>query len=175
MKKITVFSAVLLLFAFQAAASEYADAVTRAVERLVNAERTKAGLAPFKRSAKLPAISLAHSRDMATRSYIAHINPEGLDPSARAKKAGYNIVKKRGNTIRTGVGENLYEHQSVMRDEKGERPYLESAQKVAQAAVKGWMSSPGHRKNILNPDYGYFGTGVAVSKDKKIKITQMFF
>ena len=175
MKKIMIFSAVLLLTAFQAAASEYTDAVTRAVERLVNAERAKAGLPAFKRSAKLPSIALAHSRDMAQRNYISHVTPEGLDPSARAKKAGYDIVKKRGNSIRTGVGENLYEHQSVMRDEKGERPYLESAQKVAEAAVKGWMNSPGHRRNILNPDYNYQGTGVAVSKDKKIKITQMFF
>lgn len=161
--------------AFQAAASEYTSAVTRAVEKLVNAERTKAGLKPFKRSSKLPAIALAHSYDMASRNYMSHISPEGLSPSARAKKAGYNIIKKRGNTIRTGVGENLYEHRAVMRDEKGERAYLENAEKVAEAAVKGWMNSPGHRKNILNPDYFWQGTGVAVSRNKTVKITQMFF
>jgi len=33
----------------------------------------------------------------------------------------------------------------------------------AESAVSGWMTSPGHRANILSPDYRSCGIGVAVN------------
>lgn len=32
---------------------------------------------------------------------------------------------------------------------------------IATAQVQSWMSSPGHRANILNPQYDRIGVGVA--------------
>jgi uncharacterized protein YkwD len=49
--------------------------------------------------------------------------------------------------------------------------YFMSAENAAMGAVdaesvmKGWMESPGHRANILNPAMTNMGTGRAVSKD----------
>ena len=44
---------------------------------------------------------------------------------------------------------------------------------VAKDAVNGWMDSPGHRKNILTPEFDREGIGVKVSAFS-IYITQNF-
>lgn len=38
-------------------------------------------------------------------------------------------------------------------------------QRSEQEVTKGWMQSPGHRRNILNKGYEYAGFGHAVSED----------
>lgn len=157
------------------AAQSYSQRLEKRIHELVNAERVKNGLKPFKYSGKLSAIARAHSRDMASRNYTSHITPEGLNPSDRAKKAGYNIIKKKKNGYRTGVGENIHESWAEKEVNGKAMPYLPGADDAAKKAVDGWMKSPGHRENILNPDYTLAGIGVAVSKDKRIKITQVFF
>jgi uncharacterized protein YkwD len=45
---------------------------------------------------------------------------------------------------------------------------------IAESTVKGWMHSPGHRKNILAPHWRSEGIGVALSPDDKVYITQNF-
>jgi uncharacterized protein YkwD len=53
-------------------------------------------------------------------------------------------------------------------------PYL-SLQEVCEWAVSGWMDSPGHRANIVKPDYRETGVGVAFSDDwDYVYITQIF-
>jgi uncharacterized protein YkwD len=168
----------ILLVALSAAAwsaAGYVQTLETKIHILVNRERVNEGLPPLAYSAKLSAIARSHSADMAARGFTDHVNPDGLNPSDRAKKAGYNIIKRKKNSIRTGVGENIYEHQAYMTGDGRETPYLDDVNTVAKKAVMGWMNSPGHRKNILNPDYTSAGVGAAVSKDKKVKITQMFF
>lgn len=46
-------------------------------------------------------------------------------------------------------------------------------EQIEQQAVKGWMNSPGHRKNILNGEYDEAGMGVA-SVNGYFVITQVF-
>jgi uncharacterized protein YkwD len=36
----------------------------------------------------------------------------------------------------------------------------------AEAVVRGWMNSPGHRRNILNCDARSMGVGVAVRNNE---------
>ena len=166
----------VLLLPFSLNASQtYEQRLEKKIHALINAERVKHGLKPFKYSAKLSEIARLHSRDMADKDYTDHIDKDGLNPSDRAKKAGYNIIKKKKNGYRTGVGENI--HESYMEKEENGviTPMLPSVNEAAKKAVDGWMNSPGHRANILNPDYTFAGIGVAISKDKKIKATQMFF
>ena len=58
----------------------------------------------------------------------------------------------------------------------GERPDgvpLFSAEQFAREAVEGWMKSPGHRDNILNPRYDTSGIGVAMAGDRAFA-TQVF-
>ncbi|MCX5893685.1 MAG: CAP domain-containing protein, partial [Deltaproteobacteria bacterium] len=44
---------------------------------------------------------------------------------------------------------------------------------LARRIMDAWMSSPGHRQNILNPDYTHLGVGVAAS-GAEISATQLF-
>ena len=156
-------------------AGEFSNTLEVKIHALVNAERVKYGLKPLKKNLTLGKIARGHSVDMTVRNYTDHVDPDGLDPTGRAKKTGFKTTIKRGNITRVGVGENIYETQSYMEENGVKTPYLEKLDIVANKAIVGWMNSPGHRKNILNPDYTMEGTGAAVSKDKKVKVTQMFF
>ena len=77
----------------------------------------------------------AHSKDMATRNYFSHQSPEGGTPEQRAKAAGYNS---------SFIGENIA-----------------AGDRTAPAVVNGWMNSPGHCVNIMDPHYKSLGVGYA--------------
>lgn len=100
---------------------------------LVNQERTSRGLKPLVWDTELLAVARDHARDMFKRGYFAHETPEGIDPFQRMDAAGI--------TYRT-AGENLALAPSL------------------DIAHEGLMNSPGHRANILNPDFGRVGIGV---------------
>ncbi len=63
------------------------------------------------------------------------------------------------------VGENIMEASGTGRSFGPEE--------FAKAAVDGWMKSPGHRENILNPRYDISGIGVAMVGDTAFA-TQVF-
>jgi uncharacterized protein YkwD len=173
-----IFFPLLSLFFFTAglhAAQTYSQRLELKIHELVNDERVKNRLKPFKYSGKLSKIARAHSRDMAGNNYTDHINKKGENPSDRAKKAGWNIIKKKKDGRRIGVGENIHESYMEKVVDGKAVPALPSVNEAAKKAVTGWMNSPGHRANILNPDYTMAGTGCAVSAGKHIKATQVFF
>jgi uncharacterized protein YkwD len=114
-----------------------------AVLCLLNAERAKHGLHPLARNLLLELSSQRHSDDMATRKFFSHDTPEGIDPQARIKAAGYPL---------SWTGENLYMGTNA------------AASPVE--ALDGWMNSPGHRENILRPQFTQVGVGVAYSSPK---------
>ncbi len=92
------------------------------------------------REAQLDSAAAAHSRDMATRCYFAHVNPEGLDPFDRIKAAGYTA---------TPWAENLYVGSG-------------SFQSAAQAIESWRTSTKGHREAILDPKANEIGIGTAL-------------
>jgi uncharacterized protein YkwD len=69
---------------------------------------------------------------MVDRHYFSHTSPDGQEPAARAKAAGYPRP----------VGENIAVGYSD-----------------AFAVMAGWLSSHGHKANILNCDYARTGIG----------------
>jgi uncharacterized protein YkwD len=100
---------------------------------LVNAERAKAGVSPLAANSALTELAEKFSDDMAARGFFDHTDPDGLSPWDRAAKAGV-----------TGLGgENIARGQAD-----------------PAAVVEAWMNSPGHRANILNPDFKTLGVGV---------------
>jgi uncharacterized protein YkwD len=101
--------------------------------KLVNIEREKAGLAPVIFDDKLRDVARAHSQDMFQRGYFSHYSPEGTSPFDRMAAAGIEF---------TYAGENLALAPST------------------PLAMQGLMNSPGHRANILNPNFGKLGIGV---------------
>jgi uncharacterized protein YkwD len=114
---------------------------------MVNEERRAAGLKPVAPDPELTEVARAHSADMFARGYFAHVSPEGLDPFDRMKRAGVGF--------RT-AGENLA---------------LAPTLKIAHT---GLMNSPGHRANILRPEFGRLGIGVMDGGYRGIMVSQEF-
>ncbi|MCS0636592.1 CAP domain-containing protein [Streptomyces sp. LP05-1] len=109
------------------------QAAEAAVLTLVNAERAKVGCSPLRFDPDLAALAGAFSRDMAKRDFFAHTSPDGASPWDRAATAGVS-----------GLGaENIARGQAD-----------------AEAVMATWMTSEGHRANILNCDYTRLGVGV---------------
>jgi uncharacterized protein YkwD len=83
-----------------------------------------------------------HSQDMGARNYFEHVSQDGRSPMDRMHAAGW--------AGRTG-GENIYGGQ------KGGAPM------TAAEVVNGWMESPGHCSNIMDPRYRTLGVGFAAA------------
>ncbi len=100
---------------------------------LVNRERKQRGLTSLRWDGALAEVGRAHSRDMLARSYFAHEDPEGRSAADRAARAGVSYLM---------LGENL-----------AFAPNL-------RVAHQGLMKSPGHRENILRPQFRRLGVGI---------------
>ena len=110
----------------------------------------------------LASVARAHSEDMATRNYFDHDTPEGLDPTDRLHAAGLNC--RKGN--RYGIAENIAIETS-----------LDNVDMAAFEAVRGWVGSPGHKRNLLNEEYDSTGVGAALGTwqgRKALYLTQVF-
>jgi uncharacterized protein YkwD len=99
---------------------------------LANQERLRVGLRALAQDDQLREVGRAHSKDMLARGYFSHNTPEGLDPFDRMEQAGI--------TYRV-AGENLAFAPTV------------------EIAHSGLMNSPGHRANILKPEFTRLGVG----------------
>ncbi|MFJ8649773.1 CAP domain-containing protein [Streptomyces sp. NPDC093546] len=111
-------------------AASYAEQIVA----LANTERRKAGCSALRTNSRLKAAAQGHADDMAARGYYRHDTPEGRDAGERMEAAGYSW--------RTW-GENIH---------RGPRS--------PARAVRDWMSSPEHRKNVLNCAFKDIGVGV---------------
>ncbi|BBC92751.1 CAP domain-containing protein [Streptomyces griseofuscus] len=118
-----------------AATATTASGVTAQIVQLVNAERAKAGCQPLTLNAKLTKAAQEHSADMAAHQNMSHTGSDGSDPGTRITQAGYTW---------SAYGENVAYGYST-----------------AAEVMAGWMSSPGHRANILNCGYQEIGVGLA--------------
>ncbi|SES43009.1 Uncharacterized conserved protein YkwD, contains CAP (CSP/antigen 5/PR1) domain [Streptomyces sp. yr375] len=115
---------------------------------LTNRERTRTGLRPLAVDPSLTAAAQAHSADMVARAFYSHTSPEGGRPWDRAAAAG--------STRRT-IGENIA-----------------CGQRSAAEVVDGWMNSPGHRANILEPAFTHIGVGYEGGGPSGTYWTQLF-
>ncbi|MFJ2605615.1 CAP domain-containing protein [Streptomyces sp. NPDC087425] len=115
---------------------------------LTNRERTRAGLRPLAADPPLTVAAQAHSADMVARAFYAHTAPDGGEPWDRAAAAGAR---------RRSIGENIA-----------------CGQRSPAEVVEGWMNSPGHRANILGPDFTHLGVGFAGGGAAGTYWTQLF-
>jgi len=117
---------------------------------LVNAERKKRGLKALASNPRLDQAARLHARNMATYRKMAHVIPESRFPtlSHRAQHVSYHYSMIAEN-IALGYPD-------------------------AESVVKGWMESPGHRRNILNPGVSELGTGVVASGSGGLYFCQVF-
>ncbi|MEZ1314939.1 CAP domain-containing protein [Pseudomonas fluorescens] len=91
-----------------------------------------------------------HSRSMANNNYFDHKDRDGRTPGDRAELAGYSAQL---------VGENIA-----------------AGQDTVSRVVAGWVASPGHCANLMNPQYQELGAAYAVDpkSDSGIYWTTMF-
>ena len=147
------------------------------IHDLINKERRKHDLSPLAWNDTLSSIARSHSKDMAMRNYFSHDTPDGHDFSYRYNQAGYSCaVPGPGNIYYTGA-ENIFQNNLYDRVVfiHGVAHYdWNTTVEIAESTVQGWMSSPGHRKNILTPYWKSEGIGVEISPDDKVYITQNF-
>ena len=116
-------------------------------------------------------VARQHSLDMANQSYLAHESLAGKSPTERAEERGVEIVKPVGMFLQVGIGENIGEMPTGNVEGYG---YVFSAEDIASAMISSWMSSPGHKENILNPRYDFIGVGVAHDGYGTYYLTQDF-
>lgn len=114
---------------------------------LVNQERQAAGLPPLAADPELTEVARRHSADMFARGYFAHDTPEGLTPFDRMRAANVRFL---------AAGENLALAPTI------------------PVAHNGLMNSPGHRANILRPQFGRLGIGVMDGGMRGLMVSQEF-
>ncbi|MBV7699795.1 CAP domain-containing protein [Streptomyces sp. TRM70350] len=112
-----------------------ASSAVQRVVALVNSERGKAGCSPVTLNAKLTKAAQDHSADMASHRNMSHTGSDGSDPGERITRAGYDW-RTYGENVAYGYP-------------------------TPEQVMAGWMSSPGHKRNILNCAFKEIGVGLA--------------
>src|SRR5699024_1199687 len=103
------------------------------VIELTNQAREEAGLEALEMEHPLMAAAKEKSRDMYGNGYFAHESPTYGSP--------FDLMKVFGVTY-MAAGENIAMGQST-----------------PEEVVTAWLNSPGHRANIMNPNFTHIGVG----------------
>lgn len=110
------------------------------IEHMTNQERARFERPRFYRSSKLQRAAQNYASVLARRKKLSH-SVDGTSLSYRVRSVGYSYsrvaenigwVERRGNT-----------------------------EDIAKWFIDGWMTSPGHRRNILDHKLRQIGVGVA--------------
>ena len=126
---------------------------------LVNAARAETRQCGSESYAAAPALAWdcelrsaaeAHTQDMVEHNFFSHTGSDGLNVGHRVTAAGYQW---------RAVGENIA-----------------AGYAVEEQVMQGWLDSPGHCANIMNPAYQDFGSAVIFtdSADYTSYWTQVF-
>jgi uncharacterized protein YkwD len=110
---------------------------------LLNQQRAAQGIGPLADNAALGQAATAYSQLMVARSFFDHQSPDGSLLVDRIRAVGY--LSGAGDWE---LGENLGWGQDYL--------------STPRSMVDAWMNSPGHRQNILTPEYRDIGLGLAL-------------
>ncbi len=91
---------------------------------------------PVRWNDTLAEASRLHAEDMARHNYLSHSGRDGSDPAQRVERAGYRY---------RAIGENIAGGQMKPED-----------------AVAGWIKSPPHCANLMDPAFTEMGVAFAV-------------
>jgi uncharacterized protein YkwD len=104
-------------------------------------QRSFAPAPPVKLSGTLADVASGHAVDMAAHNYFEHEDLTGHSPADRVRAVGYR---------ETLVGENIA-----------------YGPKSADEVVQGWLDSPGHCENIMDPRFAEMGIAFAPGQASK--------
>jgi uncharacterized protein YkwD len=120
------------------------------VYRSVNQERRSGNLCELKWNVRIAEEARRHAARIAEDSLLSHQDPLRGDIERRLDKSGIGWIR---------CGENLY---------RG------NYSNPAEDAVQCWISSSGHRRNMMDAMFNETGVGVALRSDGWIVIVQEF-
>ncbi len=103
--------------------------------------KTMPAVGPVDYSDEIAKAAQAHAQDMADKSYFSHDSRDGRSFDQRIAATKY-----RGYA----GGENIA-----------------SGFPTAQETLKGWLNSPGHCMNLMDPDFDHMGLGLASQNDSR--------
>jgi len=110
------------------------DQIAYQLLELVNRERAANRLPPLRLHPQLQTASHWMAQDMAANEYLDHTDHEGRELEARLTAFEYREYQVVGENVAAG-------------------------QVTAAEVMANWMESPGHRSNILSPDFCEIGIG----------------
>ena len=117
----------------------------------INRLRKAKGLRPYEFDVELLDVARGYSRRMAEEKFFSHTDPEGQNVKQRIEHAS---IRWRM------VGENL--------------AYSNGYINPVAASVHYWMESPGHRSNILDPEFRLSAVGVWIGSNGTVYFTEIF-
>ena len=144
---------VVLATPFSPPDTAQADNIEARVLALVNAARARpqrcgsqafAAAPPLRLNPTLQSVANNHAAEMARYSYFSHTGRDGSTVDGRATQAGYPW---------RSIGENIA-----------------AGQTTADAAVQGWIKSPGHCANIMSPAFNEMGAAFVVNQQSSAGI-----
>lgn len=116
------------------------------VAELVNKERTKAGLQPLAVSQTVTLAAQERAKEI--EEVFSHTRPDG---------SSFSTALAEQNIVYRSTGENIA-----------------WGQRTPEQVMQGWMNSPGHRANILNPNFTAIGIGYHRNPSGTSYWTQLF-
>ena len=117
------------------------------VHQLVNQYRQQVGLRTLSLKSEISAVARQHSQNMADK----------------VVSFGHEEFQKRTDEINT----------QIMFKRTSENVAMNNSPIPAQVAVRGWINSEGHKKN-MEGDYDLTGVGIARSRNGSWYFTQIF-
>lgn len=133
------------------------SALESEVVRIANLRRAEGATCGSRAFGPAPALEVSeelrcaarnHSKDMVARGYFAHESPEGDNAGDRLERAGFDWSL---------AGENIAQ-----------------GHETAEAVMQGWMGSPGHCENVLEPRFELIGVGYHAGASRRHVWTQTF-
>jgi uncharacterized protein YkwD len=104
-------------------------------------ERSFGPAPPVRLSGTLAGVAFGHANDMARHNYFEHEDLAGHSPADRVRAVGYQEKL---------VGENIA-----------------YGPKSADEVVQGWLDSPGHCENIMDPRFAEMGIAFAAGQSSR--------
>ena len=117
------------------------------LHRLLNEDRARYGLNPLILDEELSRIARIKSQDMVTNRYFAHLSPTYGNVRSMLSSFGVSYLS---------AGENIARSRSV------------------QHSNAAFISSEGHRRNMLSKSYTHVGIGVVTDPNGFVTVTEIF-
>jgi uncharacterized protein YkwD len=117
----------------------------------VNGWREQRHLVGLARHPALDEVARRHSSDMATRGYLSHDTPEGLNPVHRIQAGGVQDFTLAGENV--GMTSRAAPNAEIF---------------------QGWLASRDHFENLAAPAFNATGVGIARRADGTLFYTQVY-